>query len=76
MTILIYITCDSYTEEIESGALTCLKWQDKREVKLLSSVHSGEHVTISRRTKNVLGGREGIQKPKMIDDYNQNMGGS
>ena len=75
LTILIYITGDSYTEEIESGALTCLKWQDKREVKLLSSFHSGEHITISRRTKNVQGGREDIQKPKMIDEYNQNMGG-
>ena len=61
--------------EIEINVIhhvTCLKWQDKREVKLLSTFHT---VVKRRHSKNAEGGIEEIIKPLMIHDNNQNMGG-
>ena len=53
-----------------------MKWQDKREVKLLSTFHTGDNtIAKQRRNKNAEGVTEEIMKPVMIDDYNQNMGG-
>ena len=73
---VIHHTGDTYCETIKNGLVTCLKWQDKREVKLLSTFHTGENTVVKRRrSKNVEGGIEEIIKPLMIHDYNQNMGG-
>ena len=40
---VIHHTGDTYCETIKNGLVTCLKWQDKREVKLLSTFHTGEN---------------------------------
>ena len=73
---VVHITGDTYCETIENGLITCLKWQDKREVKLLSTFHTGDNtIAKQRRNKNAEGVTEEIMKPVMIDDYNQNMGG-
>ena len=46
-----------------------LKWKDKRDVTVLSTIHDNSMVkTVSRR------GLE-TEKPKVIVDYNANMGG-
>ena len=73
---VVHITGETYCETIENGLITCLKWQDKREVKLLSTVHTGDNsIAKQRRNKNAEGGTEEIMKPVMINDYIQYMGG-
>eukprot|EP00731_Ephydatia_muelleri_P022408 Em0014g999a len=65
---------DVYSEKV--GQVLCLKWKDKRDVLLLSTIHDDvAMVDILRRSRTVAGGIERIQKPKVIDDYNQHMGG-
>eukprot|EP00731_Ephydatia_muelleri_P003573 Em0001g3573a len=65
---------DVYSEKV--GKVLCLKWKDKRDVLLLSTIHDDvSMVDILRRSRTVAGGIERIQKPKVIDDYNQHMGG-
>lgn len=49
-----------------------MKWHDKRVVNILSTYHGDEK---ERRNKMVAGGTEKVRKPKMIEDYNQHMGG-
>ena len=67
---VVHITGDTYCETIENGLITCLKWQDKREVKLLSTFHTGDNtIAKQRHNKNAEGGTEEIMKPVMIDDY-------
>lgn len=53
----------------------CLKWHDKREVNMLSTYHSDDVIEKSRRSRHVGGGVETIKKPRMIEDYNNNMNG-
>ena len=57
----------------DDGILS-LKWKDKREVLMLSTYHDQSMVTKSRRSRRVDGGIEDMQKPKVVDDYNQHMG--
>ena len=65
---------DVYSEKV--GKVLCLKWKDKRDVLLLSTIHDDvAMVDILRRSRTVAGGIERIKKPKIIDDYNQHMGG-
>ena len=54
--------------------LLALKWHDKRDVVMLSTYHDDSMVTKSRRSRAVQGGVE-IEKPKAVEDYNQQMGG-
>ena len=53
---VIHHTGDTYCETMKNGLVTCLKWQDKREVKLLSTFHTGENTVVKRRSKNAEGG--------------------
>ena len=62
------------SSEIKKGMLA-LKWQDKRPVNMLSTIHDDSRVTKSRRTRLVSGGIEEVQKPAMVDQYNTYMGG-
>ena len=57
------------------GPLLALKWMDKRPVTMLSTVHDASQVTKRRRSRLAPGGVEEIQKPLMVDQYNQFMGG-
>ena len=55
--------------------ILCLKWKDKRDVLMLSTYHDCSMVTKSRRSRRATGGVEEIEKPQVVEDYNQNMGG-
>ena len=52
--------------------LLALKWRDKRDVLMLSTYHGDEK---RRRSRAAEGGVEDIQKPLVVEDYNQHMGG-
>ena len=53
--------------------LMALKWQDKRPVVMLTTVHDDSVVTKQRRTRAVSGGVEEVRKPLVIERYNQFM---
>lgn len=63
--------------KLKKGEIACafrrktmaLKWKDKRDVGILSSIHDNAMVQVKSRR-----GRAGI-KPQAIADYNANMGG-
>ena len=63
------------TSEVKKGMLA-LKWQDKRAVVMLSTIHDDSRVTKRRRTRLVAGGIEEVQKPTMVEKYNMYMGGA
>lgn len=58
----------------EDGILS-LKWRDKRDVLMLSTFHDDTMVGKSRRSRLATGGVETIQKPHVVEEYNQFMGG-
>jgi len=58
-----------------SDSLVVLKWMDKRPVLMLSTIHDTSLVAKRRRSRLAQGGTEEVQKPKMVDEYNQYMGG-
>lgn len=60
--------------EIEEGMLA-LKWKDKRNVTMLSTIHDTSMVAKRRRSRLAPGGVEEVQKPAMIEKYNMYMGG-
>ena len=62
------------TSSVDDSILT-LKWKDKRDVLMLSTYHNSSMVTKTRRSRGAVGGVEDIQKPQVVEDYNQNMGG-
>ncbi len=64
-----------YSDTIDDGAITCLKWKDKREVNMLSTFHSDSMIDKRRRSRTVSGEIETIKKPHMVEDYNKHMGG-
>ena len=52
--------------------MLAIRYQDKKEIYMLSTMHKADTVNVRRRNRrkdNI------IQKPKVIDDYNQKMGG-
>ena len=59
------------TSSVDDSILT-LKWKDKRDVLMLSTYSM---VTKTRRTHAAVGGVENIEKPQVVGDYNQSMGG-
>ena len=58
----------------DDGILS-LKWKDKRDVLMLSTYHDDTMVQKSRRSRAAEGGVEVIAKPRVVEDYNTNMGG-
>ena len=52
-----------------SDNLLVLKWMDKKEVYMLSTMHTAEFTTVIRH-----GGERVIQKPVCVLDYNNSMG--
>ena len=62
------------SSEVKKGMLA-LKWQDKRPVNMLSTIHDNSRVTKRRRTRLAAGGIEEVEKPTMVDRYNTYMGG-
>ena len=58
----------------QDGILS-LKWKDKRDVLLLSTFHDDTMLGKSRQSRRAVGGVEQISKPRVVEDYNQFMGG-
>ena len=53
-----------YSERTQDDMVLCLKWKDKRDVMLLSTIHDDSMVeALGKRGRN-------NEKPKMIDHYN------
>ena len=52
----------------ERGKVTVLRWKDKKDVNLLSTIHNAEIVNVEKR---------GVvkSKPKLVLEYNNTMGG-
>ena len=58
-----------------SGGMRFLKWKDKREVTILTTIHDDSLISKRRRTRSVPGGFEDISKPQAVEQYNRYMGG-
>ena len=54
-----------------SGRILVLKWQDKREVLMLSTIHPGKVVSRGKLNRK----REEVLKPDCVMSYNDHMGG-
>ena len=52
-----------------------LKWMDKREVMMLSTIHDDSFVIKKRRSRAAIDGQEDILKPLVVEEYNRHMGG-
>ena len=52
-----------------------LKWMDKRPIAMLTTVHDDSVVTKQRRTRAAQNGVEEVQKPVVVERYNEFMGG-
>ena len=72
---LLYYSGEVKSVMTSDNQVRCLKWHDKREVNMLSTYHSDDVIEKSRRSRNVGGGVETIKKPRMIEDYNNNING-
>ena len=59
----------------KDDSILALKWHDKRDVMMLSTYHTEVMVSKSRRSRTAPGGVEEIEKPYVVEDYNQHMGG-
>ncbi len=59
---------------VDDGLLA-LKWRDKRDVTMLSTFHDSSMMSKVRRSSSVEGGLEEVEKPVVVEDYNQHMGG-
>ena len=62
------------SREVQKGILA-LKFQGKRPIVMLSTIHDDPWVTKRRRTRLVAGGIEEIEKPTMVEKSNMYMGG-
>lgn len=62
------------SQQIDSSMLV-LKWMDKREVMMLSTIHDDSFVTKKRRSRTAPDGQEDILKPLVVEEYNRHMGG-
>ena len=58
-----------------TGHLFFLKWKDKRDVTVVTTLHDDTMITKRRRTSAVAGGFEEITKPQAVEMYNKYMGG-
>ena len=59
---------------MDNGVLA-LKWHDKRDVLMISTFHDTSMTLRSRRSRAAEGGVENVEKPVVIENYNQHMGG-
>ena len=55
--------------------MAIVQWHDKRMVSILSTLHSDKPVQVERRSRNVSGGREQVEKPEAVVEYTKYMGG-
>ena len=62
------------SKQIDSSMLV-LKWMDKQEVMMLSTIHDDSFITKKRWSRTAPDGQEGILKPFVVEGYNRHMGG-
>ena len=62
---------ETYTED---GMLVFVKWKEKCDVALVSTLHD-DTMLEKRRTRLAHGGIEVVKKSKMVEDYNMHMAG-
>ena len=55
--------------------MNVVQWHDKRVVSILSTLHDDSPVAVQQRTRSAQGGREVVEKPEAIIEYNKYMGG-
>ena len=55
--------------------LAIVQWHDKRIVSVLSTVHSDAPIQVERRSRHAPNGREIVEKPEAVVEYNKFMGG-
>ena len=65
---------ESRTIPVED-TMKVVQWHDKRVVSILTTVHSASPVAVERRSRRASGGREQVEKPEAIVEYNKYMGG-
>ena len=74
----------SLKEPVEKGekraiavddSMTAIKWMDKRPVIVLTTIHNDDVASVERRCRKAPGGREEVEKPVAIIQYNKYMGG-
>ena len=66
------VTCGDVCTVAIDKCMVALKWADKRQVPLLSTVHDDSMMMKVRRTRRAERGHEEVRKPVMIEEY---MGG-
>ena len=54
---------------------TAIQWKDKRVVSMLTTIHDDHVVMVERRSRCASSGREQIEKPLAVAEYNRYMGG-
>ena len=57
------------------STMNVVQWHDKRIVSILSTIHGDNTVSVERRSRHAVGGRETVEKPEAITEYNRYMGG-
>ena len=60
---------------VVNDKMAVVQWRDKRIVSILSTLHSDTPVDIECRSRHAPGGREVVQKPEAVVEYNKFMGG-
>ena len=55
--------------------MAIVQWHDKRIVSILTTMHSASPVRVERRSRHVPTGREVVEKPEAVVEYNKFMGG-
>lgn len=62
-------------KSVSTDGVLALKWQDKRQVTILTTIHDSSTTVKRRRTRLSATGVEEISKPTAIAEYNSHMGG-
>ena len=62
-------------QSVTENGLLSMKWMDKRAVTMISTIHEDSMVSTPRRSRFADHGREVVQKPQCVVEYNHNMGG-
>ena len=55
-------------------SMMALKWMDKQSMVMLITIHDNSFVTKTRRSRAASDGQEDILKPRVVEEYNKNMG--
>lgn len=55
--------------------MAIVQWHDKRTISILSTLHSDTPIQMERRSRSASGGREMVEKPEAVVEYNKYMGG-